>query len=50
MTAALHRDAEQSLKRAAERTRTELVYEVLSDAQGVVTGSGLVSASGGAGF
>jgi hypothetical protein len=46
-TPGLHKDAEQSVKRAAERTGTELVYEVLSDARGVVTGSGLVSASGG---
>jgi hypothetical protein len=42
-TGALHADAEASVKRAAEATGTELVYEVLSDAQGCVTGSGLVT-------
>jgi hypothetical protein len=47
VTATLHADARESVARAAEQSGTELVYEVLSDAQGVVTGSGLVSAGGG---
>jgi hypothetical protein len=46
-TAALHADAKASVARAAGRTGAELAYEALSDAQGVVTGSGLVTAGPG---
>jgi hypothetical protein len=46
-TGTLHADAEASVKRAAERTGTELSYERISDAQGFITGSGLLVTAGG---